>query len=99
VQADPSGHSNILKRLLIHVGASNLGLLMRRLFGFGTPRALQDLATRFQAAAAALPPPSAGVHSDPDRAEHDISAPEGLHLDRRAPSPRRVERPRSSTGC
>jgi len=48
------GHSNILKRLLIHVGAGNLGLLMRRLFGFGTPRALQDLAARFQAAAAAL---------------------------------------------
>ena len=35
------GHNNILKRLLIHVGALNLGLLMRMLCGVGTPRALQ----------------------------------------------------------
>lgn len=35
------GHDNILKRLLIHVGAFNLGLLMRELFGVGTPRSLQ----------------------------------------------------------
>jgi transposase len=35
------GHSNILKRLLIHVGALNLGLLMRTVCGVGTPRRLQ----------------------------------------------------------
>jgi transposase len=35
------GHSNILKRLLIHAGAFNLGLLMRQVFGRGTPRGLQ----------------------------------------------------------
>ena len=35
------GHPNILKRLLLHVGASNLGLLMRQLYGVGTPRSLQ----------------------------------------------------------
>ena len=34
---------NILKRLLIHVSACNLGLLMRRLTGIGTPRTLQGL--------------------------------------------------------
>jgi len=44
------GHRNILKRLLIHVGAGNLGLLMRQLFGAGTPRALQDLAACVRAA-------------------------------------------------
>lgn len=33
------GHDKILKRLLIHVGTFNLSLLMRRLFGAGTPRA------------------------------------------------------------
>ena len=38
------GHEAILKRLLIHVGACNLSLLMRRLFGVGTPRTLQGLA-------------------------------------------------------
>ena len=32
------GHKNILKRQLIHVGAFNLSLIMRRLMGAGTPR-------------------------------------------------------------
>src|ERR1700737_1274421 len=32
------GHTNILKRLLIHVGGFHLGL-MRHLVGIGTPRA------------------------------------------------------------
>ena len=35
------GHTNILKRLLIHTGGFNLGLLMRQLIGVGTPRGLQ----------------------------------------------------------
>ena len=35
------GHTNILKRLLIHAGAFNLGLIMRQLIGVGTPRGLQ----------------------------------------------------------
>src|SRR6202167_5104513 len=35
------GRENILKRLVVHSGAANLGLLMRTLFGKGTPRALQ----------------------------------------------------------
>ena len=35
------GHANILKRLLVHVCGSNLGLLMRYLTGVGTPRSLQ----------------------------------------------------------
>src|SRR5438094_7886935 len=34
-------HPNILKRLLVHVAAFNLGLVMRRLCGKGTPRGLQ----------------------------------------------------------
>jgi transposase len=38
------GHDNILKRLLIHAGGLNLGLLMRQLFGIGTPRSLQGRA-------------------------------------------------------
>jgi transposase len=32
------GHQNILKRQLIHVGAFNLSLVLRRLMGAGTPR-------------------------------------------------------------
>src|SRR5271167_4216219 len=36
------GHTNILKRLLVHAGGFNLGLVMRHLIGRGTPRGLQD---------------------------------------------------------
>jgi transposase len=35
------GHRNILKRLLVHASAFNLGILMRTMFGRGTPRGLQ----------------------------------------------------------
>jgi len=35
------GHTNILKRVLLHTAALNLGLLMRTLCGVGTPRSLQ----------------------------------------------------------
>jgi hypothetical protein len=35
------GHTNIRKRVLIHAGGFNLGLLMRQLIGVGTPRGLQ----------------------------------------------------------
>jgi transposase len=36
------GHTNILKRLLIHAGGFNLGLVMRHAIGIGTPRGRQD---------------------------------------------------------
>jgi transposase len=38
------GHENVLKRLLVHASAFNLGLWMRSLFGIGTPRGLQGRA-------------------------------------------------------
>jgi transposase len=34
------GRDNILKRLLIHVGAFNISLVLRRTLGAGTPREL-----------------------------------------------------------
>lgn len=37
------GRENVLKRVLIHVGALNLSLLMRQQLGKGTPRGLQGL--------------------------------------------------------
>jgi transposase len=43
-RAHVRGHENVLKRLLVHAGAFNLGLWMRKmrkLFGVGTPRSLQ----------------------------------------------------------
>jgi transposase len=45
------GHTNILKRVLIHAGGFNLGLVMRHLIGIGTPRGLQG---RVAAAVAVL---------------------------------------------
>ena len=36
------GHTNILKRLLIHVSGFNLGLIMRHVIGVGTARGLQS---------------------------------------------------------
>lgn len=41
-------HNNILKRLLIHVAGANLGLLLRKKYGSGTPRSLQGLSVTFQ---------------------------------------------------
>jgi len=40
-------HNNILKRLLIQVAGANLGLLLRNLYGLGTPRGLQGLSVTF----------------------------------------------------
>jgi transposase len=55
------GHANILKRLLVHVGGFNLGLLMRTLCGIGTPRSLQG---RLTAALIALWTPLVARWSD-----------------------------------
>jgi transposase len=43
------GHANIRKRLLIHTGGFDLGLLMRHLIGVGTPRSLQADSSRLSA--------------------------------------------------
>jgi hypothetical protein len=40
------GRENILKRQLIHVGAFNLSLILRKILGAGTPRELKNRATR-----------------------------------------------------
>ena len=39
------GHGNILKRLLVHVAGFNLGLLMRKVLGYGTPRQYAEAAS------------------------------------------------------
>jgi transposase len=41
------GHENIFKRLIAHVAGHNLGLLMRKICGSGTPRGLKDLIALF----------------------------------------------------
>jgi hypothetical protein len=40
------GHENILKRLLIHVGAFNISLVLRKMLGAGTPRELKNRAAK-----------------------------------------------------
>jgi hypothetical protein len=42
------GHTNILEQLLIHVGAFKPGLLMRQLYGIGTPTRLRQYAYQCQ---------------------------------------------------
>src|SRR5262244_428216 len=48
------GHENILKRLLIHAGGFNLGLLVRSILGVGTPRGLQGRLAAVMATVLAL---------------------------------------------
>ena len=48
------GIRNILKRLLLHVAAFNLSLILRRETGVGTPRGLQGLRNRLFLAFCAL---------------------------------------------
>ena len=38
------GHENVRKRVLLQAAACNIGLLLRRLTGVGTPRSLQGRA-------------------------------------------------------
>jgi transposase len=48
------GHTNILKRLFVHIGGFNLGLLMRTLMGVGTPRGLQGRVAALMACVLAI---------------------------------------------
>ena len=64
------GHGNILKRLLVHAGGFNLGLVMRTLLGVGTPRGLQGrLAAALAAAWASVT--TAWGHQRPPRRPND----------------------------
>ncbi len=38
------GHENILKRVMVHAAAFNIGLVMRSMLGFGKPRCFQGRA-------------------------------------------------------
>jgi transposase len=59
------GHENILKRLLIHVGAFNLSLILRKLFGFGTPREMANAMKNAILSIFAVPSTyTAGYHHD-----------------------------------
>ena len=67
------GHTNILKRLLVHAAGFNLGLVMRTWIGVGTPRGLQgalqpllgSLARLTSSLSAVLDDLTAALHSHP----------------------------------
>lgn len=69
------GHTNILKRLLVHVGGFNLGLFMRTLFGAGTPRSLQGRLAAVLALIVALWTHAVGLWRDRATPSADRSVP------------------------
>ncbi len=69
------GHENILKRLLVHVAGSNLGLLMRSRYRYGTPKGLAELCFDYIHALIRLACRSAGLGRHPDAA----TGPTGRH--------------------
>jgi transposase len=77
------GHSNILKRLLLHSGAFNLGLLLRRWLGAGTPRGLQGRARALLALLNRLVSTLSTLKSYPEllfgRTDHSRLSTTGLH--------------------
>ena len=93
------GHQNILKRLLIHVGAFNLGLLLRSQMGAGTPRELRD---RLSAAFSALFSLLWGVRTPTDGGKLSFPAPKPIFLRNRRYLRylnRFSKSPASATGC
>jgi transposase len=71
------GHTNILKRLLIHAAGFNLGLVMRTAIGVGTPRGLQGALQALLASLARLTS-SLGAILDrlmADRHSHPLAPP------------------------
>ena len=92
------GRANIYKRLCIHAGAFNLGLVMRKITGMGTPRGLHGLLAAVSAArrllqrAFRLP----GMHLPRLYAFIHLLKLTPLHC---AILPLRPQRPAFSTGC
>jgi hypothetical protein len=92
-------HPNILKRLLAHVAALNLGLVMRQLFGRGTTRGLQGYdAALFLTILRLLRhicahPEAWKEHADP------LEPPRSLPEPSNHPLLSTAQRPVSTTGC
>jgi transposase len=88
------GHTNIRKRLLIHAAGFNLGLVMRTLFGVGTPRSLQGVVRAVLASLVRIVTlPSALHHLVADL--RNVT----LWIDRGETTPPRYLKMTSATGC
>lgn len=83
------GHDNILKRLLVHAAGANLCLLMRTLFGVGTPRSLQGRRDLAAALARALLAALAALVALWERQRRQLGQLGGFDLD----SPQSVSAP------
>ena len=66
------GRENILKRQLIHVGAFNLSLILRKILGAGTPRELENKATRLVLRILRLLLGPNRPESDPNRLDSEV---------------------------
>jgi transposase len=92
------GNENILKRLLIHVAGFNLGLVMRKVIGRGTPR---EFSAAFQALRALIRVLLQHLHSD-DRSTADSCGDPPGALGLREPWPipgRHSDNMAFATGC
>ncbi len=93
------GHSNILKRLLIHLGAFNLSLMMRQRTGKGTPRGWQGCSAETFLALLRL---GMAIMAMVERVEAPYAAPNAQSAPReRVPrcSTERFQKLTSTTGC
>jgi transposase len=92
------GVENVQKRYLLTAAARNLGLVMRHLFGIGTPRSLQGLAVMLRALTRAFVTLlTAIMRLVPRRSARSYPA---LPISSRTPSPSFLAETRtSSTGC
>ena len=93
------GSENIRKRVLIHIGAFNLGLVMRKLMGKGTPRGLQDSGIKVSALLAQLTFWLNLIHQTTEVTRaHFVTS---IHYLRSVPRhrPLRSPRKRSNPGC
>lgn len=96
------GRKNVLKRLQLHAAAANLGIIMRTLFGAGTPRSLQGRSAAIVALLFAVVyairrvlvlVDAFSLHLRPDHAPHNLRFPKPAH------PPYPALTPAFSTGC
>jgi transposase len=93
------GHTNIRKRLLIHTGGFNLGLLMRQLIGVGTPRGLQGRLVTVLATIRSLICSVWGVVTGHERPVHRVSPIERRSITKLDAVPIGVREMVFTTGC
>ena len=93
------GHKNVRKRVLIQAAGCNLGLLLRRLTGVGTPRGLQGRAPSAICGLIGRLIDLWGRLIGLSRAKWTLEAPRGSIAGPQAASTGRLSERTTSTGC